>query len=144
MRLEQKNTAGGGEHRDAQLHGGGAGRSEPGQGRVGVIDVFHLALGGSRLDEIDALDGVALPIVHVNDVPRTTLEAATDALRVFPGEGDLPLDAICERLGARGFDGTLSLELFNPEVWKWGVRRISERSFESASAVAARCFGGAA
>lgn len=115
------------------------------EGDVGlVIDVFHLALGGSRLDEIDALDGVALPIVHVNDVPRTTLEAATDALRVFPGEGDLPLDAICERLGARGFDGTLSLELFNPEVWKWGVRRISERSFESASAVAARCFGGAA
>src|SRR5262249_7773911 len=61
-------------------------------GDVGlVIDLFHLVLGGSQLAELDALDGVQVPIVHLDDLPTTTVEATTDAARVFPGEGDLPL-----------------------------------------------------
>jgi 2-keto-myo-inositol isomerase len=107
-------------------------------GDVGlVIDLFHLALGGSRLEELDALDGVQVPIVHLDDLPRSTVvEASTDALRVFPGEGDLPIAPILERLRGAGFDGLLSLELFNPGVWDWDVRRIAVRSYAAASSAA--------
>jgi 2-keto-myo-inositol isomerase len=103
-----------------------------------VLDLFHFALGGSRLEELDRLDASRIPIVHVDDVIRGTVEATTDADRVFPGDGDLPIDEICARLVQGGFSGLLSLELFRPEYWEWEPRRIAERSYASLAAVATR------
>jgi 2-keto-myo-inositol isomerase len=100
-----------------------------------VVDLFHFALGGSRLEELGELGAVRIPIVHLDDLPRTTVEATTDAMRVFPGEGDLPLDAIGQQLRAAGFDGLLSLELFTPKVWEWPVERIAQRSYETSAPV---------
>jgi 2-keto-myo-inositol isomerase len=103
-----------------------------------VIDLFHLALGGSRLEELDALDGARVAIVHVDDVVLGTLEAATDADRVLPGEGALPLDDVGRRLAARGFDGLVSVELFRPEDWSLDAALVAERSYAAAAPVVAR------
>jgi 2-keto-myo-inositol isomerase len=107
-----------------------------------VVDLFHFHLGGSRLEELDALDPARLPIVHVDDVLTAgVLEAITDADRVFPGEGDLPLGAICERLDRIGFSGALSLELFRPEYWQQDPAEVARRAHASVSALATRWFG---
>jgi len=98
-----------------------------------VIDLFHHALGGSRIEELDRIAPVRLPIVHIDDVSIVSSEATTDADRVFPGDGDLPLDALMDRLVAGGFAGLLSLELFTPEYWQWSPTRIAERGYESSA-----------
>jgi 2-keto-myo-inositol isomerase len=98
-----------------------------------VIDLFHFELGGSRLEDLDAIAGDRIPIVHVDDLVRRVPEAATDADRLFPGDGDIPVGAILARLRERGFDGLVSLELFTPEYWEWDVRRIAERGYASSA-----------
>jgi 2-keto-myo-inositol isomerase len=111
-------------------------------GNVGlVLDLFHFALGGSSVQELDLIGAVHLPIIHVDDVVQRTIEARTDADRVFPGDGDLPIDEICAGLHARGFSGLLSLELFTPEYWDWAPRRIADRGYEATTRVAARMTG---
>jgi 2-keto-myo-inositol isomerase len=96
-----------------------------------VLDLFHFALGGSRLRELDQIEGARIPIVHIDDVVLGTNEATVDADRVFPGEGDLPIAAIQDALARRGFSGLLSLELFTPEYWAWDVERIAARAYET-------------
>ena len=84
---------------------------------VGVlVDTFHLYAGPSKLEDLDLLDGAAerLTFVHVNDVPAARpRELWTDADRVLPGEGTLPLSAVFQALWRTGYQGYVSLELFN-------------------------------
>jgi sugar phosphate isomerase/epimerase len=55
----------------------------------------------------------------MNDFPATPpRETIKDADRVYPGDGVGPLTQIVKDLLATGFQGTLSLELFNPTYWK--------------------------
>jgi 2-keto-myo-inositol isomerase len=105
-----------------------------------VLDLCHFHLAGSALDELDRLDPAALPIVHVDDVAEGPLEASTDADRLFPGEGSLPIGPICERLRAIGFSGIVSVEVFRPEYWQWPVDEICRRAYTATAAVAERYF----
>jgi 2-keto-myo-inositol isomerase len=107
-----------------------------------VLDLFHFALGGSRLQELDRIAPEQLAIIHVDDVVQGTNEATTDADRLFPGEGDLPLEAICRPLVARGFEGLFSLELFRPEYWQWEPQRVAERGYATLAAIAERAAAG--
>ncbi|MDX6561437.1 MAG: 2-keto-myo-inositol isomerase [Gaiellales bacterium] len=111
--------------------------SQVGSPHVGlVLDLFHFALGGSRVEELELIDIESMPIVHVDDFVRGTTEATTDAARIFPGEGDLAIGAICGRLVERGFDGLFSLELFRPEYWEWEPARVAERGYATLAAAA--------
>ncbi|HEY3614326.1 MAG TPA: sugar phosphate isomerase/epimerase [Gaiellales bacterium] len=103
-----------------------------------VLDLFHYALGGSRACELELIAPGQLAIIHVDDVVLGTNEATTDADRVFPGDGDLPLAELCRPLVAGGFDGLFSLELFRPEHWEWEPRRVAERGYATLAATAER------
>jgi sugar phosphate isomerase/epimerase len=81
-----------------------------------VVDTFHLYAGLSKVEDLDLLRSAPerLFFVHVNDVPAATpREMWVDADRVLPGEGAFPLAAIVDRLRALGYEGYVSLELFN-------------------------------
>ena len=83
-----------------------------------VIDTFHFHAGGSRMEDLARVPVEKLFVIHLNgceDRPRGEL---TDAHRLFPGEGAIPIEAILRALGARGFDGTMSIEIFRPEYWQ--------------------------
>ncbi len=45
---------------------------------------------------------------------------------MFPGDGDCPLPQIIRGLLDNGFDGTFSLELFNPEYWKRDAAEVAK------------------
>jgi 4-hydroxyphenylpyruvate dioxygenase len=45
--------------------------------------------------------------------------------RCFPGQGDLPVDAFMDALGATGFDGLLSLEIFNDRFRAGSARSVA-------------------
>lgn len=92
---------------------------ESGAANAGVLaDVYHLYKGGSPIEGLRQLNAGAMPIFHVNDYPAIAPAAITDADRVWPGNGVAPLREVFSILREIGFDGYLSLELFNPAYWQ--------------------------
>ncbi len=90
-----------------------------------VLDTFHFHAGGSALDSILQVDPAKIYIFHINDAedrPRATL---TDAHRLLPGEGVIPLLDILSNLRIIGFDGLCSIELFRPDYWKRPPRELA-------------------
>lgn len=79
-----------------------------------LLDAYHLYRGGNSFDSLNLLNGRALPVFHLNDYPSDPVDNLTDKDRVFPGDGVCPTTDLLRRLRSIGFDGYLSLELFNP------------------------------
>jgi 2-keto-myo-inositol isomerase len=100
-----------------------------------VIDTFHFYAGGSRLEDIAEVPAGRLFVVHLNgceDIPRSDL---TDAHRLYPGEGALPIDAILREIRKIGYDGVFSVEIFRPEYWGQDARHVARIAREKAEAV---------
>ncbi|MBY0232506.1 MAG: sugar phosphate isomerase/epimerase [Gemmataceae bacterium] len=90
-----------------------------GEPNVGVcLDLFHWYTGPSKPEDLGALAAERLALVQVCDLAGTARELATDADRILPGEGDFALGPILERLRAIGYQGPVSLELLNPDLWR--------------------------
>jgi 4-hydroxyphenylpyruvate dioxygenase len=103
-----------------------------GEPNVGVnLDVFHYYTGPSKFDDLAGLTPDNLAFVQVCDVAGVPRELATDADRVFPGEGDFRLDPIIERLRRIGYDGYVSLELMNPTLWQSRPSQLVELGFDA-------------
>jgi sugar phosphate isomerase/epimerase len=84
-----------------------------------LLDVYHLYKGGSPLNGLRLVSGSSMALFHINDYPATPDRGAiADKDRVFPGDGVAPLAQIFRDLEAGGFNGALSLELFNPDYWQ--------------------------
>jgi len=96
-----------------------------------LADVFHLYKGGSGYDGIRLLSAAALPIIHVNDYPADPpREKITDAQRVYPGDGVAPLKGLFRDLKGLGFQGYLSLEVFNRGYWKQDALVVARTGLE--------------
>jgi 2-keto-myo-inositol isomerase len=108
-----------------------------------VLDVFHLFRTGERVTGVPDPIMNRVWIFHVNDAPQIRLTALKDADRVFPGEGVVDVKETLRELGAKGFAGPVSLELFNALYWKQPTRIILKRSWDSlASLLALGTVGG--
>jgi sugar phosphate isomerase/epimerase len=98
-----------------------------GEPNVGVcFDVFHYYKGPSKSEDLDLLTPRNLAFVQVSDLAGVPRELATDADRILPGDGDLPLTAILRKLRERGYDGWVSLELLNPTLWQMKPSQVAE------------------
>lgn len=87
-----------------------AGRSDVGI----VLDTFHFHQGGSSEQSLDGVDPARLLVVHVNDVEGVEGRRPTDADRLLPGEGVLPLAALLSKVNALGYRGYYSVEVMRP------------------------------
>ena len=83
-----------------------------------LADVYHLYKGGSPVGSLGMFNGDMFKVFHVNDYPAIAPETIKDADRVFPGDGIAPLTSILRNLRHIGFEGVLSLELFNEDYYK--------------------------
>jgi 2-keto-myo-inositol isomerase len=83
-----------------------------------VIDSFHYYTGGSTLEMIEALDSSHLFIFHIDDAEDLARESLTDANRLLPGLGILPLKEIIAAFKRIGYDANASVEIFRPEYWE--------------------------
>jgi len=83
-----------------------------------VIDSFHFHTGGSTVKMIEALDPKRLFIFHINDAENLPPDQLTDAQRLLPGLGILPLREIIGAFRRIGYDGVASVEIFRPEYWE--------------------------
>jgi 2-keto-myo-inositol isomerase len=104
-----------------------------GRDNIGMVfDIAHFAIGGGRLEEINALDPQMIYGVHLDDIEDTAREAYTDSLRLLPGHGIAPTHEILQRLKSIGFDGACSIELFRPEYWAMNPLEIVKKAHQAA------------
>lgn len=93
-----------------------------------VLDSFHFYAGGSTFEAIERLDPEKLFIFHVNDAEDLPREQLTDAHRVYPGEGILPLTEIKSRFDSIGYDRMVSIEIFRPEYWRQDPFEVARKA----------------
>jgi 2-keto-myo-inositol isomerase len=94
---------------------------------VGInFDVFHFYTGPSKFEDLDLLTLDRLKHVQVSDLAGVPRELASDSDRILPGDGDFRLEPILERFRALGYDGWVSLELFNPILWQAKPAQVAE------------------
>lgn len=80
-----------------------------------VVDFFHLLKGSGKPADLLSLPAQGVALVHFNDIPADKpLEMLTDADRLLPGEGNAPLYELLTNLKKIGYEGWLSIEIFNP------------------------------
>lgn len=100
-----------------------------------TVDCAHFYGGGGLMTELDALDPARIFAFHLDDLEDTPKEAISDATRLLPGHGVIPLGEICAHMRANGYDGVCSIELFRPEYWAWDPRELAAKARESALTV---------
>ena len=93
-----------------------------------VIDTFHFYAGNSTFEAIETLDPKKLFIFHINDAENLPKENLTDAHRLYPGEGILPIREIKERFDKIGYDRMVSIEIFRPEYWNENPFDVARRA----------------
>lgn len=97
-----------------------------------TVDCAHFFGGGGLMTELDLLDPSRIYAFHLDDLEDTPKEAISDATRLFPGLGVIPLDEICRRLSGIGYDGVCSIELFRPEYWGWNPLDVAQMARKAA------------
>jgi sugar phosphate isomerase/epimerase len=102
-----------------------------------LLDVYHLYKGGSEFTGLKLVHGPAIAVLHMNDYPAHPPQATIqDSDRVFPGDGVAPLKQIFRDLKANGFNGVLSLELFNPTYYQRDPLEVIRVGLEKMKAAA--------
>jgi 4-hydroxyphenylpyruvate dioxygenase len=92
-----------------------------------VLDSFHVLARGTDLAAIRAIPKDRIFLVQMADAPKLDMDYLSWSRhhRCFPGQGDLPIDAFMQALQATGFDGLLSLEIFNDRFRAGSARSVA-------------------
>jgi sugar phosphate isomerase/epimerase len=106
---------------------------------VGVcLDLFHYYTGPSKFEDLAYLTPANLAWVQVCDLSGTPRELAGDGDRILPGDGDFQIGPILDHLGRIGYDGYVSLEVLNPQLWKIPADRVADAGFQAICRVLGR------
>ncbi len=92
-----------------------------------VLDSFHTLVRNIDLKSIRAIPRDRIFLVQVADAPRLEMDYLSWSrhFRCLPGQGDLPLMPFMEALQATGFDGLISLEIFNDQFRAGSARMVA-------------------
>lgn len=88
-----------------------------GESNVGVmLDFYHFYVGGSTREQLEAMPGELLYMIHLDDAPPGPVEELKDPMRVLPGEGVIGVADLLALCAEKGYEGYVSLELFGEEL----------------------------
>ncbi|CAN5522351.1 2-keto-myo-inositol isomerase [soil metagenome] len=96
-----------------------------------VIDTFHFYAGNSTFEAIDSMKPEKLFIFHINDAENLPKEQLTDAHRLYPGTGILPIKEIKAHFDKIGYDRMVSIEIFRPEYWNENPFEVAKKAKEA-------------
>lgn len=110
-----------------------------------VLDSFHALAPGYPVAPMRAIPGDRISFVQLADAPRIDMDVLqlSRHLRLFPGQGDLPIASFMEAIRATGFDGWISHEIFNDRFRMAQPRRIAADGERSLIAMTGIGRGGA-
>jgi len=84
-----------------------------------ILDAFHTWNSNSNTELLREIPVEKISHYHIEDAhPDKAPTTQTDPDRVMLGEGQINLEAEIALLKEKGYDRTMSLELFNAELWK--------------------------
>jgi 4-hydroxyphenylpyruvate dioxygenase len=92
-----------------------------------VLDSFHILARKTDLSAIRAIPKDRIFLVQMADAPKLEMDYLSWSrhYRCFPGQGDLPIDEFMLALHETGFDGLLSLEIFNDRFRAGSARSVA-------------------
>lgn len=92
-----------------------------------VLDSFHTLVRKIDLKSIRAIPKDRIFLVQIADAPRLEMDYLSWSrhFRCLPGQGDLPVLDFMEALQATGFDGLISLEIFNDQFRAGSARMVA-------------------
>ena len=92
-----------------------------------VLDSFHILARGTDLSTIRSIPGDRIFLVQLADAPLLQMDYLSWSrhFRNFPGQGDLPVLDFMKALQATGYDGALSLEIFNDQFRAGSARSVA-------------------
>ena len=92
-----------------------------------VLDSFHILVRNTDLTPMRSIPKDRIFLVQVADAPRLEMDYLSWSrhYRSFPGQGDLPVDDFMAALQATGYDGLLSLEIFNDRFRAGSARSVA-------------------
>lgn len=93
------------------------------------FDVFHYYTGPSKYEDLAYLTKENLFAVQLCDLSGIAREMAGDGDRILPGEGDFLLGPILDHLKHIDYQGYLTVELMNPEIWKMKPVQVAEAAY---------------
>src|SRR5690242_13007935 len=92
-----------------------------------VLDTFHILARRTDLATIRSIPRDRIFLVQAADAPLLNMDYLSWSrhYRNFPGQGSLPLDDFMLSLLATGYDGLLSLEIFNDQFRAGSARSVA-------------------
>lgn len=98
-----------------------------------ILDSFHTLSRKIDVNGIRAIPGDRIFIVQLADAPLIDMDLLywSRHFRNMPGEGDLPVVDFMRAVAATGYDGPLSLEIFNDQFRGGSARAIAEDGHRS-------------
>lgn len=96
-----------------------------------TIDTFNFYVGENTINDLKKVPGDMISFVHFHDVADLPLDKLNDEHRLFPGEGIMDLKGMCEVFRDKGYQGPLSVELFNPKLWEMPPQEVASKAWKS-------------
>lgn len=92
-----------------------------------VLDSFHILARGLDLSAIGTIPRDKIAMVQMADAPLLQMDPLSWSRhwRCLPGQGDLNLSGFMRALAATGYDGVLSLEIFNDRFRAGSARSVA-------------------
>jgi len=92
-----------------------------------VLDTFHILARGTDLNAMRAIPQDRIFLAQVADAPKLNMDYLSWSrhYRCFPGQGEFDIDAFMDALQATGFNGLLSLEIFNDTFRAGSARHVA-------------------
>ena len=92
-----------------------------------ILDSFHTLARKIDVNSIRSIPGDSIFIVQLADAPLIDMDLLywSRHFRNMPGEGDLPVADFMRAVAATGYDGVLSLEIFNDQFRGGSPRTIA-------------------
>jgi 4-hydroxyphenylpyruvate dioxygenase len=92
-----------------------------------VLDSFHVLARGTDLKPLRGIPPDRIFLVQMADAPRLDMDYLSWSrhYRCFPGQGELRIGEFMQALQATGFDGLLSLEIFNDSFRAGSARSVA-------------------
>jgi sugar phosphate isomerase/epimerase len=99
-----------------------------------LFDTYHFDRSGGKPEAVEGVSRAELVYVQFSDVPRAGSAPGQMLDRLPPGRGRVPFADIFRRLSGR-YDGYLSYEAPNPELWKLPPDRAAREALDATRAV---------
>ncbi len=100
-----------------------------------ILDAFHFHAGGSTWAMLEKLDPGALGLVRLADAPALPPGRLSEADRLLPGDGVMPLLTLVRLLERAGYAGSYSIKVSWPAYRGWRPAALARAAWESLGAL---------